>query len=407
MLKDIEQVVNEMEQEMVVFLQKMIQIPSENPPGDYVEIAEFLGKELETMGFEVENIDVPDEITEEAGLVGQRKNVIARLRGTGEGPTLIFNGHIDTVPVGDLNKWTYPPFSGQLVDGKVYGRGATDSKGRLVSYIMAALALKKLNIPLKGDIVIAATCDEETGGHLGAGYIMENNLLKGDLAVVEGYSDTIIRAMAGLFQLKIVSKGVPAHSGWKWKGVNAIEKMAKVIDGLEELQKELEKETSTVNGMRYTTINVGGIKGGTKVNVVPDYCEIEVDFRVIPEHTLEEIKEKVEKVIAKLMEQDPEMNIEILKLSNFETRPTVTSENSFLIQELQKAIKAFTGEEFPVIGVNGQSDCRWFVDHGIPGINFGPGRNDYNVHGYDEFMDIEDMLQTARILTLFAKNVVG
>lgn len=408
MLKEkIEQVIKEMEGEMITLLQNLIRIPSENPPGDYEKIANFLADELISLGFETEIIDVPDEVTKAAGLEGQRKNVIARLKGTGEGPDLIFNGHIDTVPVGDLNKWTYPPFSGEIVDGKVYGRGATDSKGRLVCYIMAALALKKLNIPLKGDVIIAATCDEETGGHLGAGYVMENGLLKGDYAVVEGYSDTIIRAMAGLFQLKIVSKGVPAHSGWKWKGINAIEKMAKVISALEGLQKELERETSSINGMRYTTLNIGVIKGGTKVNVVPDYCEVEVDFRVIPEHTLEEIADRVRKVIDKLRQEDPEINIEVTKLNNFITKPTVTSENSPLVQELQKAIKEFTGQTYPVIGVNGQSDCRWFVDNGVQGINFGPGRNDFNVHGYDEFMEIKDLLQTACILTLFARNIVS
>lgn len=403
---NIEATIESMREEIVTFLQRLIQIPSENPPGVYSEICLFLEEELTRLGFEVEVVNVPEERVKEEGLTFPRKNVIAILRGTGEGRGLVFNAHLDTVPAGDHSKWTFPPFSGTIHDGRIYGRGATDSKGRLAAYIMAAVALKRSGIPFKGNITIAATCDEETGGVLGAGYVNEQGLVQGDMVIVEGYSNQIVRAMAGVLQLRIVSQGVPAHAAFKWKGVNAVEKMAKVIQGLSGLQKELEQEPSAIPGMRHTSVNVGVIQGGTKVNVVPGSCEIEVDYRIIPEHTLDQIYQRVEAMVGALKSEDPDMDIRIERIPFFQTEPTVTEENSPLITELQAAIKEVTGEVLPIVGMLGQSDTRWFTKHGIPGINFGPGTNDNHLHGYDEFMGMEDLIQTTKILTVLARNII-
>ncbi|KIL48489.1 M20 family metallopeptidase [Jeotgalibacillus soli] len=400
----INKIVESMSDEIVGFLQNLIQIPSENPPGNYEEISIFLQNELNLLGFETKVVNVPEEETHKAKLTTPRQNVIAIMKGEGGGKNLIFNSHIDTVPIGNADLWTFPPFSGTIADGKIYGRGATDSKGRLAAYIMAAVALKRSGISLKGDIIIAATCDEETGGVLGAGYVTKQNLVSGDMVVVEGYSNHIVRAMAGVLQLRIKSTGVPAHAAFKWKGKNAVEKMAKVILGLTDLQKQLENEPSEIEGMRYTTVNVGMINGGTKVNVVPGSCEIEVDFRVIPEHPLVEIYNRVTTMIEKLQLEDPEMDIQVERLPDFQTNPTVTEENSSLIKELQSAIKEVTGRTLPVVGMLGQSDTRWFIEQGIPGINFGPGTSDNNLHSYDEFMEIEDLIQTTKILAVLAKN---
>jgi succinyl-diaminopimelate desuccinylase len=407
MKKEIVQTVDSLKEDMILFLQQLIQIPTENPPGSYKEISEFLEEKLTSWGFEVEVIDVPDEETSKAGLTTPRYNIIATITGNEEGKHLLFNAHLDTVPAGDAEKWTYPPFSGQLADGKIYGRGATDSKGRLAAYIMAALALKKSKIPFRGKISIVATCDEETGGVLGAGYVTDNNKIAGDMVVVEGYSNQIVRAMAGVLQLRIFSYGVPAHAGFKWKGVNAVEKMAKVIQALAQLQAELEQESSEIPGMRYTTVNTGVIQGGTKINVVPGDCYIEVDFRVIPEHSLNDIYDRVEFIIKRLEQQDLDMNIHIERISDFETEPTVTSSNSPLITAIQEASKEVTGNTLPVVGMLGQSDARWFIKNGIPAINFGPGTNDNNLHGYDEFMEIDDLVQTTKVLCVLIKNYVS
>jgi succinyl-diaminopimelate desuccinylase len=406
-LVKLDAVIESMREEIFVFLQKLIQIPSENPLGEYGEICHFLKESLTQLGFDVKIVEVPEKLVKEQGLPTPRKNVIATMRGSGKGRNLVLNAHIDTVPAGDHSKWTHAPFSGARADGKIYGRGATDSKGRLTAYMMSAVALKRSGIPMQGNITIAATCDEETGGILGAGYVNEQGLVEGDMVVVEGYSNQIVRAMAGVMQLRIHSLGVPAHAAFKWKGINAIEKMAKVIQGLIQLQGELEKEPSSIPGMRNTSINVGMIQGGTKVNVVPGSCHLDIDFRIIPEHSSDEIYQRVSTMVEQLSSQDPEMNIRIDTITEFQTDPTVTEEDSPLIAELQSAMKAVTGTELPVVGMLGQSDTRWFVKYGIPGINFGPGTNDNNLHGYDEFMGMEDLIQTTKVLAVLGNNVVA
>lgn len=396
-----------LQEEIITLLQKMIQIPSVNPPGDYQEISDYLEGKLVQYGFKVEVMDVPEKVVKEKNLTKPRKNILATLKGNGTGPTLILNAHLDTVPADDATKWSHSPFSGTLEEEKIYGRGATDSKGRIAAYIGAALALKQAGIPLKGDIIIAATCDEETGGELGAGYLASNGLLKGDFALVEGYSQEIIRAMAGMTKLRIISKGKPAHAGFKWKGINAIEKMAKVICGLENLQRELQNEPSAISGMKYTTINVGVISGGTKSNVVPGSCEVESDIRIIPEHTIESILSRIEQVIEQLQQMDPEMDIVFKKAAGPEAEPTITEDNHPLIQALQKASIEMNGKELPVIGVMGQSDSRWFIQNGIPAINYGPGTPSNRIHGYDECMEVEDLINTIKVISLFCMNVVG
>lgn len=407
MKKEIVQTVDSLKEDMILFLQQLIQIPTENPPGHYIEISEFLEEKLTNWGFEVEIINVPDEETNKVGLTTPRKNIIATITGNQEGQHILFNSHLDTVPAGNSDQWTYPPFSGQIAEGKIYGRGATDSKGRLTAYIMAALAIKQSQIPFHGKISIVATCDEETGGVLGAGYVTNNKKVDGDLVIVEGYSNQIVRAMAGVLQLRIFSYGVPAHAGFKWKGVNAVDKMAKVIQALNQLQVELQQESSKIPGMRYTTVNTGVIQGGTKINVVPGACQIEVDFRVIPEHSLNDIYDRVESIIKRLELQDLDMNIHVERISDFETEPTVTSANSPLIADIQNANQEVTGQTLPVVGMLGQSDARWFIKNGIPAINFGPGTNDNNLHGYDEYMEIDDLVQTTKVLSVLIYNYVS
>jgi succinyl-diaminopimelate desuccinylase len=396
--------VDEMEAEIVTLLQEMIQIPSVNPPGHYKEISTYLAKKSTEYGFNVDIIKVPDTLT--VGMT-DRNNVLITLKGKGTGPVLILNAHLDTVPEDDYSNWEFPPFSGELSEGRIYGRGATDSKGRIAAYIGAALALKEAGIELNGDIIIAATCDEETGGQLGAGFILNNRLIAGDYALVEGYSQEIIRATPGMTQLRIIVHGRPAHAGFKWNGINAIEKMAKVVTSLEKLQEELMNEPSAIQGMRYSTINIGVIKGGTKSNVVPGSCEIVIDLRIIPEQSIGEIIGRIERILKELKDADSELDVVMERLREAETEPTMVESDHLLIETLQQASHEINETRLPVIGVMGQSDSRWFIKNGIPAINYGPGTQANRIHGYDEFMEVSDLLNSIKVLSLFCVKLVG
>lgn len=402
-MKSVEHVVDEMEDEIIHLLQQMVKIPSENPPANYLAVANFLSDELKELGFEVQVFDATT-LDATVGKPGSKPNVIATMQGASSGPVLIFNAHIDTVPAGTTSRWKHDPFSAVIEDGRLYGRGATDSKARLVAYISAAVALKRAGLPINGRIVIAATCDEETGGELGAGYVAQNGFVQGDMLIVEGYSNQIVRAMAGVMQLRITVQGKAAHAGFKWNGINAVEKMATLVNHLAELQQRYQKRPSAIPGMRYTTVNVGVIAGGTKVNVVPGDCAIDVDFRVVPEQSTEEVYENVVQIIETIQQGDPDFHASIERLEGFNTPPTVVAEDSPLIEKLQQANQAVGGERLPVVGMMGQTDGRWFLQQGIPTVSYGPGRSDNNLHGYDEFVDIDDLIRTIKVLTVFARN---
>jgi succinyl-diaminopimelate desuccinylase len=403
-MKDhLEHVVEGMKQEVIELLQKMVRIPSENPPANYAAITRFLSEELRKLGFEVQIFDATT-VNSTLGEPGSKPNIIGTMHGTASGPVLIFNAHIDTVPAGTESAWAHGPFSAVIDDGRLYGRGATDSKARLVAYISAVVALKRLGLPMRGSVIIAATCDEETGGVLGAGYVAQNRFVQGDMVIVEGYSNQIVRAMAGVLQLRITVKGKAAHAGFKWNGMNAIEKMAALVSGLQGLQEMYQQRPSAIPGMRYTTVNVGVIRGGTKVNVVPGDCEIDVDFRVVPEQSLEEVYQDVLRVIETIQQDDPEFHASMEVLQDFNTPPTVMEEDSPLIDKLQNAQMTLGRERLPVVGMMGQTDGRWFLQQGIPTISFGPGRSDNHLHGYDEFVDLDDLLHTIKVLTIFVQG---
>ena len=406
---EIGEIVEAMRKDIVTFLQNLIQIKSENPPGDYETLCRFLDGKLSEFGFTVEVLDVPHAVVAQHGLSTSRKNILASLRAVhlpDRAKRIILNSHLDTVPAGDPARWTFAPFSGQVDDGKIFGRGATDSKGRLTAYIMACVALKRCRIPINGEIIIAATCDEETGGTLGAGYLLENGLLKGDAVIVEGYSNQIINASAGVLQVRFVTLGRSAHAGVKWKGISAIEKMTKVVQALMGFQEDLSRQISSTAGMKFTTVNIGTIRGGDKLNVVPDRCEIEVDFRVIPEQSKDDIFKSAVALADRVKKDDAEIEIIVEKIPGFETEPTLVPVNHPLIEKLQHAIESVTGERLAVNGTMVQTDLRWFIKQGIPGINFGPGTIENHIHGYDEFLEVEDLIQSTKVIALYLSSLL-
>ncbi|WP_243674680.1 M20/M25/M40 family metallo-hydrolase [Vulcanisaeta distributa] len=289
---------------------KLIQMPSVNPPGYTVNIAGFIRDWLSSLGF-------TSEVREYAK---DKPNVIARV-GKGK-PVLILNGHMDVVPPGDESKWVYPPFSGKIVEGRIYGRGgATDMKGGLavIMTVFAELA-PLIERQGSGTLVFSATADEETGGHPGVEALVRDGVLVGDAAIVaepSGGFRYYIGGEKGLCQVKLVARGGrPAHGSLPVLGDNAIMKLIRAISKAEELINEFNrniklpselmeaiKNSAEVyleasrggSGLNLTlgdfervvgtvSFNPGGVirGGGSKINMVPDYAELELDMRVPP-----------------------------------------------------------------------------------------------------------------------------
>lgn len=255
--------------EVIALARSLVQVPSENPPGSEARVSALLEDHLGRLGLEVRT----------TGAIEGRPAVLADLRGAGPGPVLLFNGHTDVVPAGP--GWTVPPYDGVLADGRLYGRGACDMKGGLASILAVAQALRRNDVPLNGTLRYALVPDEEAGGTVGAGYLVERGLLAADMAVVAEPSDFEMNVSeGGMLWLEITTHGTRTHTLNRLSAVNAVEDMALVITRLKSLGSELTQAAKEDAGAVLVTTNM--VEGGLKVNVVPDSCKAMVDFRFAP-----------------------------------------------------------------------------------------------------------------------------
>jgi succinyl-diaminopimelate desuccinylase len=381
--------------ETVRFLQEMIRIPSENPPGRYEAIAARVEAELRRAGLTAETIRTPELVLRELGLEPPRLNVVGHLAGTGGGKTLIFNAHLDTVPVSNREAWRCDPFAAEVVDGVIYGRGAADSKARLAGYLAAIRAIRDLGIPLRGDVLYTATADEETGGLAGPGYLVKAGLLRGDYAIVEGRCASVAYAMCGVLHAAVTTTGKAVHARNPEEGVNAIYRMVPLIARLERYHAELRARKTDIPGIPAPTCSVGTIAGGVKTNVIPDRCTITVDRRVVPGEDPAQVWNGLRDVVAAAAgEAGHEAAVEQLLFAE----PHLSDPDSVLVRSLVAHATAYRGAPVPVVGSTGFGDARFFCNLlKIPTANYGPGRDGTGAHAVNEHVYIEDLREGATV----------
>jgi len=259
--------------------QELVRINSENPPGNEKEIAKYIYDFLDDLKLPVELVEFGDN----------RFNVVSS---TGKGEGLLLNSHIDTVPIGRLENWKYEPFSGKNVNNKIYGRGSCDSKGNVAAILSAINNLAKNQFKRK--LLIALVGDEEVG-FKGSNYLIsnENELFENIKYGVISDSDSDINiAQKGVMHLKLIFKGKAAHGSQPERGVNAITKATRFIQEITRLENKLIAKTDSILGRG--TFNIGTISGGTKVNIVPDYCAVGLDRRLTygetPSYAINQLK---------------------------------------------------------------------------------------------------------------------
>jgi succinyl-diaminopimelate desuccinylase len=268
------------EDSIVRLLQKLIQIESTNPPGNELDLARWLADYFAQAGVEAELLEYGEK----------HANLVARLRGSGTRPALIFSAHMDTVPAGEV-PWMFPPFSGTLHEGKIYGRGAADMKSGLAAMTEAAVILARSGISLGGDLIIAFTYDE-THGLQGAKRMVEGGYLEGAGAVLVSEPSTLDAFIAekGALWLRCRAKGKTAHTSMPHLGRNAILEMVHFLHRLEE---SLDLSSDPHPLLSESTVTVGTIKGGVIINVIPDGCEAELDIRLVPGMDHEKVVQQV------------------------------------------------------------------------------------------------------------------
>lgn len=331
-------------------------------------------------------------------------NLVAVLKGSGGGKSIILNGHIDVVPVGDENNWKHDPYSGAIECGKLYGRGATDMKGGSVALIMAIESLIANKIKLKGDVIFQSVIEEESGG---AGTLAA--VLRGyqaDGAVIpEPTNMKIFPKQQGSMWFRITVKGRAAHGGTRYEGVSAIEKSLLVIQRLQQLEKDRNAKITDPLFEKIPIpipINLGKINSGEWPSSVPDTAIIEGRMGVSPEETIQSAQGEMENCLRELNENDQWFKENPLLIEWFGGRwlPGTLESDHPLMKELTKSFIEVKGEQ-PVIEAS-----PWGTDGGIlsnvgntPVVVFGPGIT-ATAHDADEHINLEDMFVASEIIAL-------
>lgn len=423
-------------------LSDLIRIDSTNPPGNETAVALYLKGLFKAAGVEGEIVEP------QTG----RGSFIARI---GSGPKkVLYLSHSDVVPAGE--GWAFDPFSGEIRDGVVYGRGALDCKDLMAAQVSAALQLVEEKFPLQGELIIAATADEETGGRLGAGYLLETcpEKLRADFAINEGADQPVLRDHKMIYFLQVGEKGTAwctlkakgraGHGSIPTLADNAVVKLSRAVtrlhnywaetvlipevkqlltslaglldidpglvqpDEIDNLLERLPLERNFVESLRAMTrmtVSPNLIQGGTKTNIVPDYCEASVDIRIMPGQDLRYVEDQLRPVIGK------EIEIEFTEYQP----PTFSSSDSPYYRLIEKTTLDLAGPDalcLPAISA-GSTDSKYLRGAGITAYGVGHMARGFDgeartaVHGRDERIDVASLHFKTAFLKELARRYLG
>ncbi len=387
--------------EEVRFLQALVRVPTDTPPGNNAPHAERTAELLHAFGFEAEKYAVPAKEVKDYGMESITNLVVRRKYG--EGRTIALNAHGDVVPPGD--GWTHDPYGAEIVDGKLYGRATAVSKSDFASYTFAVRALESLGLPLKGGIELLFTYDEEFGGELGPGWLLRHKLIQPDFLIAAGFAYQVITAHNGCLQMEVTVHGKMAHAAIPHTGIDALQGANAILTALYQQNQLYQSITSNFDGIEHPYLNVGRIEGGTNTNVVPGKVVLKLDRRMIPEENPVEVEADVRRVIAEAAATMPGITIEIKRLLMAESwKPD--ARNAELVQALQKHGEQVFGEPIPTSGTPLYTDVRLFGAAGIPSAIYGAGPRtvfESNAKRSDEHLVLEDLRRATKVVarTLF------
>ncbi|WP_342480232.1 ArgE/DapE family deacylase [Paenibacillus sp. FSL L8-0340] len=410
--------IDEGQDQLLELCSQLIRYPSENPPGDSREISAFIIDYLKQAGVNTTIYPATEKML----------NLVSTLTTAAEQPSdkkLIFCGHTDVVPAGDLSRWDFDPFCGDIVDGYMLGRGASDMKAGLAGLIYAVALLSKLGVPLKGDLSLLIVPDEETGGHLGVPWVLERGLISGTAAVIAEPSGPLNPTIGqkGSCWFEFTVEGTPGHGSLSpVVGESAVVKAAKGIEALQRLwdikpdipeevkeiirisqdyvKKREEYGTVAYQVFDHVTVNIGTIQGGTKVNVVADRCTIQVDSRV-PFGV--DYRDVLDRARSLLLEAGIESEV---KGFGFQGNANWTSPEEPVVSDLVESICEVSGEEAYGVLQWASSDARHFRTHNIPVLQYGPAELS-TIHNFNEKAPVWQIIQCAKVYALTALKYLG
>lgn len=377
--------------ELIKLTQELVRIPSHSGvPNREARAAEFLGDYCRSQGLH----------TELRTVEGERKNVIVRLGPGSEPGGLMLCGHTDTVPPYAM---TIPPFSGDLREGRIYGRGAVDMKGGIAACVGAMLALRELGRPLRRGLVGAFVVGEEERSE-GAEELVRNGPKAAMAIIPEPTQLELHNAHRGLEWLIITIRGRTVHAMEAEKGINAIEKAGRLIVALQDdlLPKIAERRSPH---MRAPTFNFGVIQGGDQPSTVAGECRLWIDRRWTPEERIEEVLGEIQEVLDRLHGEDPSFQAELSRdprsMTSLVHVPNLVLPDHPLVQQLSEAFREVVGRPPTITSFGGWTDAALLTHYaGIPTVNLGPAGS--GAHAPEEFVAVESLVQLAEIFARMA-----
>ena len=382
--------------EQVAFLQALIRVPTDTPPGNNAPHAERTAELLRAMGLEAEKHPVPAAEVHAAGLQSITNLVVRRKYGAGK--TVLLNAHGDVVPPGE--GWTKDPYGGEIDNGNIYGRAAAVSKCDFSTYAFAVRALEAVAKPTHGSVELLFTYDEEFGGEVGPAWLLKHQIIKPDLMIAAGFSYQVITAHNGCLQMEVTVHGKMAHAAIPESGVDALQAANKILTALYAQNTLYKLITSNVEGISHPYLNIGTIEGGTNTNVVPGRVTFKLDRRMIPEENPAEVEARLRQIIFETAAQTPGVAVDIKRILLARAMQPLAG-NKPLVDSLQKHGQAVFGELIPALGTPLYTDVRLFCEAGIPGVIYGAGpRTVLESHAKraDERLALEDLRRATKVI---------
>ncbi|OZB59853.1 MAG: peptidase M20 [Thiomonas sp. 13-66-29] len=380
----------------VRLLQALVRVPTDTPPGDNAPHAACTAERLEALGLRVERHPVPAAQVRACGLQSIT-NLIVRER-FGPGRTIALNAHGDVVPPGP--GWTHDPYGGDIVDGKLYGRAAAVSKSDFATYTYALLALKALGVELAGSVELHFTYDEEFGGELGPGWLLEQGLTRPDLLIAAGFSYEVVTAHNGCLQMEVTVHGRMAHAAVPQTGVDALQAAVRILQALYGLNSRYAQAQSGIAGIGHPYLNVGTIAGGTNTNVVPGEVVFRLDRRMIPEEDPVRVEAEIRATIATAAAGMAGVRVDLRRLllaSALRPRP----ESAELVRVIQRHAQAVFGATPPERGTPLYTDVRLYAARGIAAVIYGAGPRtilESNAKRADENLALDDLRRVTKVV---------
>ena len=388
------------EKEMAALLSELVAIPTENPPGkNYRACADFIEKTLQRVGLECERLEA-DQPREGSG---EKPICLIASHGRGES-VLYFHGHYDVVPAQSREQ-----FQPSRKDHFLFGRGSCDMKGGIAAMLYAILALKECGAELNGRIALTLVPNEETGGEGGSAWLAaQGRLGRGGIGMLlaEPTSGVVWNANRGAISLHVRVLGKSAHVGLQHQGENSFEKMVHVVQGLQELKRQVEQKTTGYNigadQARHSILMLGRQSGGgANFNVVPEECWFTIDRRINPEEDMEEEKSKIVAALESCKREGIRLEWEVFQ----EGRSSACSEEEPLGKVLAQSVQAVTGEVPRFELCPGLLETRFYAAEGVAAYAYGPGMLSV-AHGPNEYVDLRKIVDSAAIYALTAAEMM-